>query len=186
MLVNSDLAALHGLLRGDTSIETSATSSLSSPTTSLCAERSFNNLETSRDVIATPHVIATPRDVIDHVADNYLLLHGEDSSGSVGEWSGSQACDSSVIVVDKVPEISTNSEHERFEWIFGKTPKFIKTFYSRDSEVVSVTVEKGLIADVSGGEHEHRELLLRKEYHPENIARILQAINTSGDDEFFS
>jgi len=112
LLVDSDLAALHGLLKGDTSIETSATSSLSSPTTSLCQAQSRDIVTTSRDDLKTSRNTATsshdtlvvPRDVIDHVAESYLSLYDGTQTDRVGEWSGNQDCDNSVIIVNQVPD----------------------------------------------------------------------------------
>ena len=177
------MAALHGLLKGDTSIETSATSSLSSPTTSLCQAQSRDIVTTSRDDLKTSRNTATsshdtlvvPRDVIDHVAESYLSLYDGTQTDRVGEWSGNQDCDNSVIIVNQVPDNAKNSEHEHYGWIFGKTPKFSKTFSSASGDTVIVTVDKGLITDVSSCGSRYGEDLLRRQYDPQIITKILQS-----------
>ena len=172
LLVNSDLAALSGLLQGDTTLQGSSTASVPSPTTSLLSAL-------SRDVITAKHHDAiTPPNIIDDVAEEYLSLYFESIPAEVDLWSEdcTQDTDNSVILVEEVPDKVVDQDHESWDWIFGRSPKFARQFELDNDRTVSVSVERGLVKEVDGSENSK---LVGTRYDPGVISRFLSELNMS-------
>ena len=87
---------------------------------------------------------------------------------------GTQNTEHNVIVVDKVPDKIVDHRHESFEWIFGRTPKFSKQFLVDQDKLVSVTVDKGLISEVSGLD---KCKLVGMRYDPAVVSQFLAEIH---------
>lgn len=179
LLVNSDLAALSGLLQGDTTVQGSSTASVPSPTTSLLSALSRDVTPRSRDVISAKHHDAiTPPNIIDDVAEEYLSLYFESIPTEVDLWSEdcTQDTDNSVILVEEVPDKVVDHDHESWDWVFGRSPKFVRQFELDNYRTVSVSVERGLVKEVDGSENSK---LVGTRYDPGVISRFLSELNMS-------
>eukprot|EP00116_Pleurobrachia_bachei_P000949 sb/3461211/ len=133
VLVTSSLSSLSSVLHGDPHITTSiATASVPSPVTNLAAH--------SRDVIITPgHVIT-------HVTSSYLARYDVHFPEPELPWTPEQDTAGDVMVVDELPEVAAEPDHQTWGWVFGRTPKFIRSF----GEGVNVVVDKGIVVETMG------------------------------------
>lgn len=170
LLVSANLTTLSGMLRGDSSLQGTATDSLRSPTTTLNSA--------SRDVI-------TPRDVTETVAEAYLRIHYnrglEDRTLTADTWTRTQDQhgDNLVLVVDEVPDELIDKSHETDDWIYCRSPKFTKTLVSDCGNVISISVVKGRVQSVDGLS-QSLESWVGRLYQPEAILREVNLLQGRG------
>ena len=160
MLVDSNTTILHKLLKGDTSLQTSSTPSVPTPTTTLTkyAEQ-YNNVTLSTESII--HAISTDYlNFYDFTLDQPLDFDGTDEL--------SQDSVNNVLVINNLPPSITYTESTKFSWIYGKTPKFVKRVCYGD-DVIEVEVNDGLVSSINGDVHHFPHLydLLGKRYSEE-------------------
>ena len=84
--------------------------------------------------------------MISHVTSAYLARYDVHFPEPEASWTPRQTdAFSDVLVVDELPEEVESEEHRQWEWVFGKTPKFVRKFEGG----IEVVVDKGLVAGVS-------------------------------------
>lgn len=105
-----------------------------------------------------------------------MSLYFESMSDSADLWGEDciQETENNVIMVNKVPDKIIDHHHQSYEWIFGKSPKFTKQIRIDRDNIVSLTVEKGVIKEIEGSVGNE---LIGLRYNPDSILQLLTRLS---------
>ena len=97
------------------------------------------------------------------ISEDYLAMYGIYSSQS-RQWDGKQIGDNALITVEEMPEEAICEEHENYEWVFGKSPNFVRKFELENGVSLSLTVKHGVVVGVEGIDSSCTSLMLGSRY----------------------